>query len=79
MQQIETDLSINLHSAIAAAKEAVEGFKRLPSTASRAFLYTGNKLMVMSNPQVMHFGIAKTAAAKMIWDCSVAYKGEGFK
>lgn len=75
----ERDMAVNLHSALVAAQEAVNGFARLPVTASRTYIYTGNKLNVMADPKALVFGIAKTGAAHFIWDCSIAYRPKGFK
>lgn len=72
-------MAVNLTSALVAAKIAVAGFKELPASAAKTFIYSGNKLNVMSDPKTLPFGIAKTAAARMIWDCSRAYRGEGYK
>ncbi|KAF3022106.1 hypothetical protein E8E14_013848 [Neopestalotiopsis sp. 37M] len=74
----QRDLSVNLHSAVVAAQEAVRGFSRLPEASSKTFIYTGNKLNVMSDPKVFSFGIARTGAAHFIWDCSIAYRHKGF-
>jgi hypothetical protein len=72
-------MAVNLHSALVAAQEAVRGFARLPATMSKTYIYTGNKLNVMSDPKVLDVGIARAGAAHFIWDCSVAYRRQGFK
>ncbi|KAK4497608.1 hypothetical protein PRZ48_010261 [Zasmidium cellare] len=73
------DLTIGLHAAVAAAQAAVRGFKRLPESYSRTYIYSGNKLNVMSDPKAWTFGIARTGAAHLIWDCSLAYRAQGYK
>ena len=62
-----------------AAHHAVQGFKLLPPSNLKTFFYTGNKLPSMAAPTVMHFGMGKSAAAHMIWDCSTAYRKHGYK
>lgn len=75
----ERDMAVNLYSAVIAAQEAVRAFAQLPDPASKTFIYTGNKLNVMTDPKVITFGIARAGAAHFIWDCSVAYRSRGFK
>lgn len=70
---------MNVVSPLFAAKEAVQGFKQLPSSASRTFIMTGNMLNVIVKPDVLTFGMGKTAAAHMVWSASVAYERQGFK
>lgn len=33
----------------------------------------------MADPKCLTFGIVRTGVAHMMWDCSVAYRDEGFK
>lgn len=42
-------------------------------------LHTGNMLNRASKPDVVVFGMCKSAAAHMIWGLSVAYEPQGFK
>ncbi|KAH8889216.1 putative short-chain dehydrogenase [Thozetella sp. PMI_491] len=79
MDQYQRDMAINITNALVAAQYAVEGFKLLPPSDFKTFFYTGNKLPSMSAPAVMHFGVGKSAAAHMIWDCSTAYQKQGYK
>jgi NAD(P)-dependent dehydrogenase (short-subunit alcohol dehydrogenase family) len=72
-------LAVNAISPLLAAKEAVKGFKQLPSSASRTFIMTGNTLNVVAWPQVLTFGMGKSSAAYMVWCASVAYERQGFK
>lgn len=69
-------MRLNVASALASAREAVAGFKTLPPSTLKTFIYTGNKLYKMPWPHVLYFGMSKSAAAHMVWDCSVAYRGE---
>ena len=66
-----------------AAQEAVQGFKQLPSTASKTFIFTGN-LLNTDRPlewrnAVLTFASAKTATAKWIKFASEGYPSKGFK
>ena len=79
MDDYDLDMAVNLTSAILAAKKAVAGFKQLLDSAARTFIYSGNKLNVRSDPKSSPFGIAKTGAPHMIWDCSNAYRSQGYK
>ena len=69
----EVDMATNVTSAVMAAKSAIEGFKALPPSAHKTFIYTGNKLVSHPLPAVMQFGMGKTAAAHMVWHCSTVY------
>lgn len=79
LEDIQSEFNINTLSALLAGQEAVKGFKQLPGSASRTFIFTGNKLNVMVWPHVVVFGMGKTASAKMIQDSSVAYRPQGYK
>lgn len=73
------DMNVNLLSTVMAARASVQAFKELPPSANRTFIFTGNKLNVMSWPFVLPFAMAKTGVAHMIWDCAVAYRDQGIK
>lgn len=77
--QIEYDMAVNCTSAIVAAQQAVLGFKDLPASASKTFIYTGNKLHLMTLEHVPLFGIGKSAASYLIHTASKAYRDAGFK
>lgn len=62
-----------------AAQEAVKGFKQLDGSASRTFILTGNMLNHIAKPDVLTFGMGKSASASLIWTASVAYEKHGFK
>lgn len=61
--------------------ESIKGFRTLPASASKTFLYTGNGLNKLIIPSMMTFGMAKTAAAYAIRYAveSGVYEGEGMK
>ncbi len=79
LSQYQHDHNVNVTSAILACQHAVEGFARLPPSPHKTFIHTGNKLKAMPLPPVLMFGMHKAAMAHAIWDCTVAYKDEGYK
>ncbi|KAK9464226.1 uncharacterized protein V1516DRAFT_617267 [Lipomyces oligophaga] len=72
-------LTVNVTSAFVAAQQAVEGFAKLPESASKTFIYTGNILNVAILPGFLEPGIGKSGAAHLIWAASEAYKDRGYK
>ena len=74
-------LAINTSSAILAMAESIKGFRELPASASKTFLYTGNALNVNLIPGLMTFGIAKQATAYAIHSAATneLYTKEGMK
>lgn len=79
IEQVEREFAVNSVSPLLAAREAVKGFKQLPSSASKTFIMTGNMLNVVVKPSALTFGMGKTAAAHMMESASVAYAPQGFK
>ncbi|KAL9615969.1 MAG: hypothetical protein Q9160_009113 [Pyrenula sp. 1 TL-2023] len=77
--QFTHDLTVNITSALTAAHHAIRGFKSLPPSPLKTFIYTGNRLPAMAKPEVLYFGMCKAAVAKMVWDLGVGYAGEGYK
>ncbi|QIX00965.1 hypothetical protein AMS68_006482 [Peltaster fructicola] len=75
------DLTVNVTSVYAAAKESVQGFKTLPASASKTFIATGNCLNegVLLEGRLVSLGMGKSAAAHMIASASVGYAQQGFK
>ncbi|KAI0159664.1 NAD(P)-binding protein, partial [Xylariaceae sp. FL1272] len=76
---LNRDLAINVTSAFVAAQQATLGFAKLPASASRTFIYTGNILNTTILPAFIDQGMGKSAAAHMIWAASAAYSDRGFK
>ncbi|KEY75123.1 hypothetical protein S7711_01576 [Stachybotrys chartarum IBT 7711] len=72
-------LNINTVSAYAAAQKAVLGFQKLPETASRTFIYTGNICNVAPMPFILDLGVGKSASAHFIQCAAEGYKDKGFK
>lgn len=73
------DLTINTTSAFVAAQQAVSSFEKLPDTASRTFIYTGNITNVSPIVGLMDLGIGKSATAHIIQCAAEAYKDKGYK
>jgi len=59
-------LAVNHLSVMQALQEAVQGFRTLPASASKTFIFTGNVLNSSTRPGVMSFGINKAATAYAI-------------
>lgn len=72
-------MNINMGSAVIAARQTVEGWKEMPPSPYKTFIYTGNKLPVMARPFCPIFGMSRAAAAHLMWDLSVAYQERGWK
>ena len=73
-------LNVNTTSVLVAAQQAVLGFKDLPKSASRTFIFTGNILNVSPIPALLGAGMGKAATAQLIMTSAAAYgETEGFK
>lgn len=79
IKDLERDLAINTTSVLAAAHEATVAFDDLPSTASRTFIYTGNRLNIDPIAPLLSLGIGKSATAHLIRSASEVYKDKGYK
>lgn len=79
MSSVITDAHVNTFSAYAAAQQAVKGFAELPSDASKTFIYTSNKLHIMTLEPLISMGMGKSASAHMIHYLSEVYKSAGYK
>ncbi|KAH0489736.1 hypothetical protein TgHK011_010151 [Trichoderma gracile] len=79
LSSVITDAHVNTFSAYAAAQLAVKGFAELPSDASKTFIYTGNKLNIMTLEPLLSFGMGKSATAHMIHYLAEVYKDTGCK
>jgi len=79
LADFERDLAINVTSPYFAAQEAVLGFRDLPSSIIKTFIYTGNGLNVVKPmPPLLNLGIGKNASAHFVEGASMAYTKEGF-
>ncbi|KAH7131453.1 putative short-chain dehydrogenase [Dactylonectria estremocensis] len=72
-------LNINTVSAFVAAQQAALGFAKLPSSASKTFIYTGNILNTTVIPPLLDLGVGKSATAHIIQTAATVYKDQGFK
>ncbi|RFN44507.1 putative short chain type dehydrogenase [Fusarium flagelliforme] len=79
LEDLNENMTVNIRSPFIAFQQAVAGFKELPDSASRTFIYTGNILNVSMIPGFLAAGIGKSGAAYMTWTASEAYKSRGFK
>ncbi|KAI9727586.1 MAG: transcription factor TFIIIB subunit brf1 [Cirrosporium novae-zelandiae] len=70
--------NINIASVYAAMSEAVRGFKKLPNSLAKTFIYTGNILNSRTMPSLFTLGVGKAAGAHMIEAASMAYGQEGY-
>ena len=68
-------------SVILAMQHAVRGFRTLPPSASKTFIMTGNILNLVTPPEVVTFGMSKTATAYAIRNLveHETYTAEGIK
>ncbi|CAI7657635.1 unnamed protein product [Penicillium pancosmium] len=73
------DLVINTTSALAAAKYAASGFEKLPESASKTFIYTGNVLNTTAIAPFLSLGVGKSASAHFIQVAAEAYVGRGYQ
>lgn len=73
------DLAVNTASVLTAAHEAINGFTQLPSSASKTFIYTGNRLNIAPIDPLMSLGIGKSATAHIIVSAAQAYQDKGYK
>ena len=80
LSDFERSFTINATSAFVAAQQAALGFAKLPDTASRTFIYTGNKLnTAFVIPPLMDLGVGKSAMSHVVQASAGAYAGKGFK
>jgi hypothetical protein len=77
------DQNVNITSAFAAAKTAVEGFNKLPSGTRATFVYTGNIMNSTTKGAVIPFlwsaGVGKSGASHMMATASQAYAPKGYQ
>lgn len=73
------DVTVNVTSAFVAAQQAALGFAKLPDSASKTFVYTGNIMNVAVIPSLFDQGVGKSGGAHMVWVAATAYKDRGFK
>merc|ERR1712000_57150 len=66
-------------SVLLALQQAIAGFRGLPATASKTFIFTGNILNLVPVPGMLSFGMTKGATAYAIRYLveTKTYEGEG--
>ncbi|KAG8165683.1 hypothetical protein KVR01_004235 [Diaporthe batatas] len=79
LEDFNRDLTVNTTSAFVAAQQAVLAFEKLPESASRTFIYTGNCTNVKPIVALMDLGVGKSATAHIIECAAEAYKPKGYK
>ncbi|QDS75967.1 hypothetical protein FKW77_003759 [Venturia effusa] len=79
IDEARTEFAVNVLTPLFTAKEAVKGFKQLPTSTLPTFIMTGNLLNVGVSPAVTVFGMGKTSAAHLIKAASIAYSKDGFQ
>ncbi|KAF3069993.1 hypothetical protein CFAM422_006740 [Trichoderma lentiforme] len=79
LSSVITDAHVNTFSAYAAAQQAIKDFAELPSDASKTFIYTSNKLHIMTLEPLISMGMGKSASAHMIHYLSEVYRSSGYK
>lgn len=79
VEDLNRDFQVNTASVLEAAKHAVAGFDRLPKTAARTFIYTGNRLTDGPLPRFVDLGIGKNGSAHLIAAASEAYAPKGYQ
>jgi NAD(P)-dependent dehydrogenase (short-subunit alcohol dehydrogenase family) len=78
VDDLNQDMIVNTGSALAAAKKAVAGFDQLPSSTSKAFIYTGNFLNKEVMPFLMSAGMGKSATAHLLATAASVYGPKGY-
>jgi len=76
---VNGEFAVNVISPLFAIQEAIKGFKQLPDSASKTFIYTGNILNHVVKSDVLTYGMTKAAAANMIRSTAAAYAKQGLK
>ena len=78
VSEFATGLTVDVTSGYAAAKLAVEGFKKLPASSPKTFIYTGNMMGSLIVPETMSLGSGKNAALYFLEAGAHAYAQEGY-
>ena len=71
------DTAVNLSGLYAAAFAAANGFAKLPVSAPKVFIFTGNAFPTLKVPEVTALGSAKSAGAHIIETAAHSYGGVG--
>lgn len=79
LEDFSKTMNVNTTSVFAAAKQAVLGFEKLPETASKTFIFTGNICNELVIAQLVDQGAGKSATAHLINAAALAYQDRGYK
>lgn len=79
IEDFHQTLKVGLDSAYIAAQESLRGFKELPASPSKAFIYTGNALNQIAIPGTLPFGVSKVAGSLFIEHAALAYGEKGYR
>ncbi|RMJ17317.1 hypothetical protein CDV36_003005 [Fusarium kuroshium] len=79
VSDLTADLAINTTSLLQLLQLAISGFAKLPDSASRTFIYTGNKANLEPFPPFLSLGVGKAAGSHMISFAAKAYSPRGYK
>ena len=79
LEDFKRTLSVNTLSPFVAAQQAVLGFERLPDSAAKTFIFTGNITNTITIANLVDQGAGKSATAHIIQAASTAYSDRGFK
>ncbi|KAK9490629.1 hypothetical protein V1508DRAFT_359710 [Lipomyces doorenjongii] len=75
----QEDLAVNVSSLYAALQETVKGWRHV-ANSHKVFIFTGNALNVAGAvPQILTYGVGKTAAAHLIDAAVKSYGSQGYK
>jgi hypothetical protein len=74
------DMHVNTTSVFVAVQQALATFAKLPASASKTFIFTGNALNTdLVVLPLTGAGAGKSATAHLIHAASMAYADQGFK
>jgi NAD(P)-dependent dehydrogenase (short-subunit alcohol dehydrogenase family) len=79
LETFQQHLNANTTSTYVAAQQAVAGFRELPESMNKVFIYTGNMLNTATEPRLLTLGVGKKAASYIIEAAAKAYEPEGFR
>lgn len=79
VEDLVKDIDINVVSAFAALKYAINAFKELPKGVEKTFIYTGNGLTDKNIARMMTAGLGKRAGLFLIENAVETHRDEGIR
>ncbi|KAM0415853.1 hypothetical protein ACHAPT_013164 [Fusarium lateritium] len=79
VSDFSADLAINTTSVLQLLQLAISGFVKLPDSASKTFIYTGNKANLQPFPPFLSLGVGKAASSHLISFAAKAYSPQGYR